>query len=80
MAPASGPIRLFGKENVMVKMRVLKASGISGKKREVGEEVDVKSSLAPGLAKDGRAEFVDAAPPAKVRAGARGGARRRGAA
>lgn len=52
----------------MVKMRVLKEGGISGRKRAVGEEVDVKSSLAMALEQDGRAEFVDAKPAAKQRA------------
>lgn len=55
----------------MVKMRVIKAGGISGQKRSVGDVVEVKSSLAPALEQDGRAEFVDERPEAKKRAGTR---------
>jgi hypothetical protein len=70
----------------MTKVRVLKAGGFSGKKFNVGDVVNVKSTLAGILQADGRAEIVDdqVPPTTKSRAGASrtgaGGARRRGAA
>jgi len=60
----------------MVKLRVTKEGGISGRKHRVGDVVEVKSSLAPVLVKDGRAEFADEAVPGKKRAGTRSTASR----
>lgn len=66
----------------MTKVKVLKEGGISGRKRAVGDVVDVKSTLAPILEKDGRVEIIDENKPsgAKTRAASTRGARRRGAA